>query len=428
MKIDFFRALAVITMATFFLPIFSINLSLVIPFIQNYIAISFVWVIAVLVYHKEIYTTTFLINIIVWFIIFYLGSQTVWTDIKVGENQNVNLIWILDKISSPLTALLMYLYFLKSGDIKGLVIVTKSALIFIFLTSILSIIGTSIYPNIVRDLAANIGGRGSLVIAGLYGVGNYSFFGSLLFLFPIFAYYLKNETIQKKYKVLLMLNIVVLAYALIKSQFSTASLLTIIFFLLSFFSSKKNIKTNIIVIFISLGLFSLLSKEIASILFYFSDRTDLLDVKMRLEDIGNLVIFKDFDPNTSQSYFASARLSRSLISLESFLNNPLVGGGKSGGHSTWLDILALYGIIGILPWLFIFRQQIKLNMKLFNAEFFNFYYYSIISCLIIGILTTGADFHQSTISIFVLVPGLYFIKNIPSGEYIKKLFSENNSL
>jgi len=60
-----------------------------------------------------------------------------------------------------------------------------------------------------------------------------------------------------------------------------------------------------------------------------------------------------------------------LLSLDVFLNNIFIGQGdvlKVGGHSYWLDKLALYGILGTLPYFFFFFTMYKRSLILLNTR------------------------------------------------------------
>jgi hypothetical protein len=150
---------------------------------------------------------------------------------------------------------------------------------------------------------------------------------------------------------------------------------------------------------------------ISDLLYFISDSMQESEVTFRLKDLGNAIEFLDFNPDTSQTYAVSERLGRSLYSLDSFLENPLIGNGLASGHAFWLDRLALFGLLGFCPWLVIYYKNVEYNLKLFNKEYLNYYIITITFSILFGLLKNMGG-PELWLSLFFIAPGVYFLKNL----------------
>ena len=119
-----------------------------------------------------------------------------------------------------------------------------------------------------------------------------------------------------------------------------------------------------------------------------------------------------------------------LTSLNTFIHNPLFGiygplgdqlNSKIGGHSGWLDLMAMYGVFGSLP-LFL---GILLNFKkqlLFYSGHPYFVFLLIVQFLFIcfGFLNPVIYVYQIGFAIFVVAPSLPFLPYAFRKKSIKK--------
>jgi hypothetical protein len=72
-------------------------------------------------------------------------------------------------------------------------------------------------------------------------------------------------------------------------------------------------------------------------------------------------------------------------SIQMFLNNPIFGGDISAGHNFWIDYLARFGIIGLLPYIFILVFFILYMKRLLKPEFFVIYINTVLLFISIGL-------------------------------------------
>lgn len=397
-------------MAIYFLPVFSNNLPGVFGYLRSpYSQIPFWFVLAFLAF-PSLFASKYIIPFYLFAFVFILGLGTFWQGRIVGGGVELDLKWGLIDIHGAFLAVLMHFVFLKLQDYRGLAIVSIFSLFLIFFTSITSIIGIALFPGAVRQMATAAGAGEMHETYQRLGIAGYSFFAGIIFLFPTLGYFMKNQAKKPVAIVFYLFIVSTLVYALSKAEFTTALMLSVIFFLLSFFV-QKNFKRTIIafslVFIVSLFVFN---EAIANFFYYLSDSVAEGETLIRrLKDVGDIFFFGNLTPGADQTYFTASRLSLSMQSLNSFLENPLIGTEWGGGHATWLDRLGMFGLLGFLPWVMIFYQQIKLNLKQFDQNFRNYYLTSVISCIALGLLTTQANSVQAMLILFFVIPGLYFL-------------------
>ncbi len=408
----FFRILSIVTMGTIFLPVVFLNIPK--PFGKTYF-MGAIWVLSIILWHRKFLLSKYLLVVYVLLMTLLIGANTIWSDRMFGpEGSNISLTWIFQEVFGVFISILMYIYFIKSEDYYGLAIVSIISLIFILITSCTSIIGILSFPGSVRVMASTGTETENLMLMKI-GIAAYGFFASLIFICPIFIYYLKDGDTKIFYKGLIIIGLILIFFSLIKSEFITALILSGISIFFSFFVKGSIKRTNIVLVFILLLVFIIFNNIVA-------DTTRLIAnlfpdsqlINSHLNDVANVIELGDFSPASKQTYFSSSRLYLSSISFDRFLANPIIGSGWGGGHATWIDRLGMFGLIGFLPWIIIFAQQFKLNISLLYDEFKSFYLLSFYGSVILGFLTTNANSYQAMASIFFLVPGLNYLN------YLKK--------
>jgi len=408
-KINMFRILSILTMGSFFLPIVFNNIPYPLSSQQFYLI---TWLIFLSIFHTKIFFLKNVVFVYLFIIIYFVSSILFWQNIIIGNNNRIDIIWILKEIGWTLLAIIMFSYFLKVKDYFGLGLVSLCTLIFILITSISSIVGLSIYPAAARLMAAGIGGDLTPVFRSL-GIGRYGFFTAVAFLSPVFVYYLKNSKLSRSIKVLFLVFIIVSFYATIQSQLTTTLLFAIIFFVIPIVVNirKRQFWFILAIFFLAMFVFNNL---IADVLYVISESESLEFVspmlKNKIRDIALTLKIGDYDPNSTSTYVTRERLSRSYYSFVSFLNNPFIGGGQASGHAHWLDRLGLFGIVGFLPWILIFYSQISLYTKIFSKNYKTYFQLSFLAFILFGLMKGGLESAETTFSIFFLAPSLFFLK------------------
>lgn len=402
------RYLGIYTMAVMFLPILIKNIPSPLNIITGTtLLLGAYWVLIIFYSHPKILFHRYLSTIYISVFIYFLGSLTVWDGLVYSSV--INLKWIILDFFGAFLSIMMYMYFLMSRDYKGLAIVSLSGLLFIFITSITSSVSLSFYPEAVRQLSSGSAGQNDALF-GKLGIPGYTYWASLVYLIPVIVYFVKDKYLSKTYKRLSFLVLVVILLSLVQAQITTALVLAFLFMIFSLLNRGNLRASGFIIIIVSVSSLFLLNTYIANLFYYASELSNSELLRIRLYDVGQVLELQDYYTSDGDTYFSQSRLSRIAISLENFLLNPIYGGGKSGGHSTWLDKLGVFGLIGILPWIIIFIQQSKFNLRYLGHNFRSTYLLAVISCIILGILTTTANSPHSGIVIFFIVPGLFYTK------------------
>ena len=89
--------------------------------------------------------------------------------------------------------------------------------------------------------------------------------------------------------------------------------------------------------------------------------------------------------------------------LNSFIKNPISGGGLSSGHNFWFDRLSLFGILGIIPWLYLLYNIIRKTSRLVSIEYKYYYYLSMGLFISHGFIKASGD-KLIYLVIFFLMP------------------------
>lgn len=397
-------------MAVIFLTIVTHNLPFPINIITRPLILAPIWLVLLLIYKSQIIFSKYLVSIYFFFLLLFLGSLIFWNDRTIMLGSKITLKWIIIDLYGLFLPILMYLYYISEKDFKGIAIVTSFSLAFIFITAVTSIFGITVYPSAVRELAS--GGQGNNVMYYKMGIADYSYFAGIVFIFPGLFYLLREKSLNYKNKILLTFSFAILQYSLLLAEFTTALIIATSSSLYSFITPKKSkssFLSFIILTFIGLFIFK---GYVAELFYSIASLTDSPGLKFRLSDIGDFILLGEYKAGSSKTYFSESRLSLIRMSIDKFIENPLIGGGWGGGHSTWFDRLGLFGIFGFVPWVYIFRQQIKLNLANFNNAFSTYYLISFYSCLFLGSLTTMANSLHSGAVLFFILPGIFFLDNL----------------
>ena len=400
------RLLAILTVASVFLAgLFGVHLPFPFRVAHFYFLL---WIPVVFIYDYRLLLNKNLLMVLVFVIIMYVGLGLFWED-RIFRGDTISFVSIIMEIIPFFGAVLMYLYFLKSEDQKGLRIVIYLSFLFIVITTILTIRGLMIEPMAVRFAMS---GRTDLIDldVSILGIGGYGFFNGIMLLMPAMAYFMNKPEYGVIKKTFILLFVAFAIYPMVLAGITTTFLLAVVIFIYAaFFVKKFKAKLYIPIIIIVSGLF-VLNHLTADLIHFISQQINESVIKTRLEDLSTTVRLMDFSPEEADTYFARVRLALTLQSLQGFLANPLIGTGDSGGHSYWLDRLAMFGLVGWFPILMIFYQQVKLQkITLLNAHY-PYFLVSIYAILLFGIMKGNVVSPQTMVVLFFLVPGIFLLE------------------
>ena len=311
----------------------------------------------------------------------------------------------------------MYSYFLKVKDFKGMAWVVVAVLGCIIITTIVSIVFQRRDPLVVRQLMA---GTADISVYQLV-FGTYDFYNAVAFTMPIFAFYIKSKHIRLPLKALIVLLVSLLLYPMIQASLTTTFLLAILFFLMALFVRGRILGIVITVSIILLLLMNTFKIQTSSVVRSASRLLETgSDIQVRVSDVAEVIEISDYHFEGGSTYFANERLTRIYQSWNDFLANPFIGGGGDSGHAFWIDNLARYGIIGLLPWILIFGSQMNLNKRVLGDDYFRYYQMSIVMIILFGCLKSAAVSAQTMLSIFFLIPGAAYLR------YLRKDYCPNS--
>ncbi len=257
----------------------------------------------------------------------------------IGAESIVN--WGYGSLLELIPLLLGY-YIMKDTGFNSKVF---SVIIFIacVLTLITTVIGLNVYPDASRYLATvSDASEGQNVLYEWINIGGYSFVYTIVLLYPILILYYKRGKIKLLPTIILSLAMLIL---LLNSTYTIALLLFIISSLLFFMKRDFKAKDLAIFLIFAVLLYIVFSSFMSDFLYWLGDIVDNKEITPRLQALaGGREGLESSDDNRLELY---------LLSLNTFLDNPLFGtlfeGGVGiGGHSFVLDYLAQFGILGLV--------------------------------------------------------------------------------
>ena len=378
-------------LADSFLTIFIKNLPE--PFESHYF-----WVLgwlALLVFNTKVLSSKSLIYVYFLFLVYLIFSL-------VHRSSASSKGYMLDAINIfiPLS---IYSYYRLTKNYKLLSELIKVFFVFVGITAITSIIGFELFPEAVRFNAAfeNDAALG-LEKAKFFeriGIGNYGFFYGCAFSIPVLVYYVKKGNSH----ILKLAVLIIILYSIIKSNYTAAFLFAFggLFFALIGMKKFRNNRSFIILIIL---VFIIIPSSV-----YYGFLNTISGVIEEGAVLQDRIIDLAYTINEDYAEtHASGRLARIPYLLKQFISSPIWGGGNSTGHVFWLDILSVFGILGIIPFIMLFNYHIKNNLKFFKDDFKYYYLLSMSAFFINGFIKNSGGFHVFFI-IFLIIPGMNYI-------------------
>ena len=215
----------------------------------------------------------------------------------------------------------------------------------------------------------------------LRGLGDYPFFTAGALAIPVFL----HMVVKSKHRILLGIAYLSVVAGIFYSGYTGSTMLvftTLLFVLIYatfFYKNKKRKRAFLIIVALTVVLIT--------ILFAFCIHDEMMeDYRFKYRDLASVILGKVdieinvdkppvFDPNhvIKKGDATISRMSLYIKSIETFLRNPFFGVGPFfrtatikngiGGHSSWLDFLAMYGIVQCLPLILCFYFYFRRNMK-----------------------------------------------------------------
>lgn len=239
-------------------------------------------------------------------------------------------------------------------------------------TAITTIIGLNYFPRASRELAGSHETEEAIIYLKM-NIGGFEFIYSTILLLPLLFWLVHN--VEKAWRWLLSVAIIILIVVIYKSAYTTAFLLMIATLFLVIIERNPKAKPFIIPIFIvfivlaGTGWISVGIESLSTIVEsdYVSDRLSQLAQLIGGTDVSHI-----------QSESNTERIELLSKAWQAFLSSPLWGHNMMeftdvvSGHSVVLDTLASSGIIGLTLIVFIYSKLFRL-VVIKNGEKINFY-------------------------------------------------------
>lgn len=396
-----FRFAAILVLFSLLLPIGAKNL----PLLDRSWISMVIWFMLAIFLKPRIFINTTMLWIYISMILALFSVNLYW-DIKIISEVSKDIIlhfsWLALAVS-------MNVYFVTAKDFIGYKIVIITALLFIFISSITSIIGLNEFPDASRTMAAGVESE-YYIFHSIYnkiGIVGYGFYAMTAFLLVVFGFYI-NSIDSKLTKLFMNIFVLVFIYSNYLAQHTTVLLFAIAGFTLSKLNLHRYLMLKIISIIIILAIFKYSLPPILNDIANSMPQDS--SVSIRLMDISNLLVDFNFDTSTSDSYFVTERLGRTEQSLNYFLDNIIIGSGKSSGHAYWLDMLAKYGLSVFIPYIMIFIHSIRFNYKSFTNRFKPYYITVVFLMIAFGIIK-NMESTEIWMGFFFIVPGIFYLSN-----------------
>lgn len=415
-----FRFIAFMLMISNFLPLIFINLP---PIIGSHHVWTIAWFASLLVFKFKILQQNLLGLVLLYGLVMILVLlNTLWIEV---DDWNKNQI--IQEFYEIAVAISVIAYYRMERDYVGLASLVKWAMIFIFITAIMSFVTSLINPMYARDIigvadAANENEREQILSYQRYGGGNYSFASALVCLFPLLMYYFKHNSSSYYSKKYLVLMIIMFSIALLAMQIFANILISIVIIVFSWLGAK-NAKRGFITIGILIAIFFMIPVQVYIDLFlnvasWFSPHSDLY---AKFNDTAMFFA-------TGGSYEETGlggRAARYPMLWESFKANPLFGHYLSslkykdislGAHLFWMNKLGVFGLLGTTSFLLIIYRFIKINLRYFDKEFTFYFLLSVFSIVGLGAMKTLIG-RELWYTFFILVPGFYYLPLLKKNFY-----------
>lgn len=406
-KRSYFRFLSLVVITLTFLPLFYNNLP---PIIGSYRYVwAPIWILSLLIFYRQILKHKLIIYLLLYGLIFLvILLNSLWIHMREWDRN-----MITDEYYTFIVSISVITYFRICKDFNGLAWLSRLAVLFILITSVLSIFSSFIDPMYARNLIGNMYLTEEREYFSRLGCGTYGFATALVALFPMSIYYLRNNELIGLSKILIMAIIILFFFTLIRMQIFANILVATFSTIFSILGSKRIkrsvIISGIVLLIILLTPVSYYSRLLSSASRYFEPYSETY---YKLNDLSSYLS----DDYESDGTGTGGRMDRYPMLMNAFLINPFLGyyltpevnDIGSGGHLYWMNKLTILGIFGFVAFLLIHYIFIKSNLKYFNKEYLYYYVLSVISILILGLFKNLTG-RETWFLYFVLLPGLFYL-------------------
>ncbi len=414
-KQKYFFTLSMILMAKSFLPIVFNNLPL---FIGSTHLWSVIWGVSLLFFQPNVLSNKAIIYLAKYGFFIFVATLTFYTNMD-----DVNYKNLFSELYNISVSVSIITYYYETKDFINLAKLIKWSLVFLFITTIMTIISSSIDPYYARNLTGlsldTVGTeRDNIIGMRRYGGGDYSAATVFMSIIPFFVYFFKNQHLSIMSKTQITLFAVLIFLALIGMQIFANLIFGIFLIIISFFGLEK-LKNSILFFAIFFAFLFVIPKDIyvSALIGTASYFTTSKDINHKFADLA--VFIETGAEVGDNSNEASMRAERYPMLFDAFVQNPLLGcyfnsdkfgnGYRDeGAHLYLMNKLTIMGIIAFIAFLIIPYRFIKSNLKRFNSKYNFFYIMASISIIGIGLFKVVGG-RSTWYAFFVILPGIYYL-------------------
>jgi len=399
------RFLSFMMIFTTYLPIVYINLP---RYIAGHNLWAPVWLAAVLIFSPKILKDKSIQFLLIFYgIVILLLFNTLWADMSEWNKRAPNI-----ELYQFSVAISMIVYFISTRDFKWLATIAKISIIFIGITAIFSINASIIDPMYARRI--NFASDEEVQLIRRLGGGGIGFSGLLVCLFPIIVYYFKFNKLIGVSKWIIFAFGIVCFIAMLRIQIFANVLLSSFVILLSFAGKDTFLKSAIPSFLLIVLLIAIPDSYYSDFFMKVSHNFNpSSDIHSKLMDLS---IYIESDQYFEGSEGIAGRASRYPVMLSLFLTNPLFGYSVTGEvavtyggeHLYWINRLAVYGLLGFIPYLMFFYFHNKKIYKLFNNQYQFYFLISLLSLFALGFMKVLTG-REMWFGIFFVIPALYYL-------------------
>lgn len=371
----FLRYFLGVIIVSFFLPTF-----IALPYTPQASFYFPIWVVLVWIFYPKTIFNFGLLGAVLFLILHIL--YTIFGFYKTDAYSILDYFWPIAFCFSVIE------YFNVSKDYTGFYTLTKLSFILIIVTSITSVVSLSQIPSASRDMAGLLSSTGQYEINVFYlyiGIGNYYFFHNVAFLVPLVVFLFQKKKYFKVKGVYLIAVLALIFLTIYRGGFSSALGLFFIGLFFGLFLNKIRSPLNYLIFISILYLsFNFIAPLSTPVMYSTADLLDSEFFSPRLRNVAAKIDGSEIFLDDRELLYTKGYEDQLEISTQAFLENPLTGIGKQGGHHFWADILGKFGIIGFIPWILIIIYMYRSRVRHLNETLKLIYFHVLMSLIFVG--------------------------------------------
>ena len=300
----------------------------------------------------------------------------------------------------------MFMFYLKREDARFLGTIAFISILCMLAGALTSSYYTYLDSNVMKTISQKVDTE--FVDYRKAGIGSFGFIYMLVFSLIAIVGKIKTRTLRtnKWLKVLLLFFCIAGIKCIVDSTFATALILLVVGTLVVLLMQPNATKRNVLICFLCLFVVISAGQLLGSFLEGLTLESE--DVTIRLHEIGSLLKGEAGGENT-ESRFVHFRKS-----VECFLQYPLTGYNFAkvpvctmGGHSEWIDIFAVYGLLGAVPLLATIVIKLRRTAMAVRTKLqYPFFSVLLFIFIIFGFVDPFLRLYHLGFVMFLLIPGI----------------------